>query len=128
MEPASRPGGYDRAMHIDSYGFGRIRIDGVRYTKDVIILGDEVISPWWRDAGGHVFAPTDLARLIEAAPEVVCLGTGAFGRVRVDSSALEAFAGCGTEVVQHRTAGAVEAFNRLVSEGRDVAAALHLTC
>ena len=115
-------------MRIDSYGFGRIRIDGVGYTKDVIILRGETHSPWWRGAGGHVFAPGDLAMVVEAAPEVVCLGTGAFGRVRVEPTALEAFAHCGTEVVQHRTARAVEEFNRLVAEGRDVAAALHLTC
>jgi hypothetical protein len=31
-----RLGGYDRAVRIDDYGFGRIRVDGVRYTKDVI--------------------------------------------------------------------------------------------
>jgi hypothetical protein len=87
-----------------------------------------VISPWWRAAGGHVFAPADLTPVIDAGPEVVCLGTGALGRVRVDPATLEAFSRKGTEVVQHRTARAVEEFNRLVAEGRDVAAALHLTC
>jgi len=115
-------------MRIDSYSFGRIRVDGVDYTKDVIILRGEVISPWWRDAGGHVFAPGDLGVVVEAAPAVMCLGTGAFGRVRVEPATLEALARCGTEVIQHRTARAVEAFNRLAADDRDVAAALHLTC
>ena len=115
-------------MNIDSFRFCRIQIDGVGYTKDVILVRGEVVSPWWRSAGGHVFTPGDLAVVIEAAPEVVCLGTGALGRVRVEPATLEAFAQRGTEVVQRRTAGAVEAFNRLAAEGRDVAAALHLTC
>jgi hypothetical protein len=115
-------------MRIEGYSFGRIRIDGVGYSKDVILLGGEVISPWWRSAGGHVFAPDDLSAVIEAAPEVVCLGTGAFGRVRVQPETVEAFARSGTEVIQYRTARAVEEFNRLTAEGRDVAAALHLTC
>lgn len=115
-------------MHIEDYGFGRIRIDDVSYTKDVIILHREVVSPWWREAGGHVFAAEDLTAVIEAAPEVVCLGTGAFGRVTVEPATLEAFARRGTEVVQLRTGRAVEEFNRLVADGRDVAAALHLTC
>ena len=115
-------------MHIDSYRFGRIRIDGVDYTKDVILIRDQVISPWWRDEGGHVFAPGDLENLIDAAPEVVCLGTGALGRVKVAPETLAAFAEQGTEVVEQRTPAAVEAFNRLAAEGRDVAAALHLTC
>jgi hypothetical protein len=75
-----------------------------------------------------VFAPDDLSDVLAAAPEVVCLGTGAFGRVKVEAATLEAFARGGTEVLQYRTARAVEEFNRLAAEGRDVAAALHLTC
>ena len=115
-------------MHIEGYRFGRIRIDGVSYTKDVIILRGEVISPWWREAGGHVFAPCDLSAVIEAAPDVVCLGTGAFSRVTVEPATLEALARCGTEVIYDRTPRAVMGFNRLAGEGCDVAAALHLTC
>jgi hypothetical protein len=115
-------------MRIDSYRFGRIRIDGVEYAKDVIIVGDTVHSPWWRDGGGHVFAPQDLGLLIEAAPEVVCLGTGYFGRVQVRDATLEAFADAGTRVVQDRTGRVVQEYNRLDLAGRNVAAALHLTC
>ena len=115
-------------MRIESYSFGRIRIDGVGYNTDVILLRGQVISPWWRSAGGHLFAPGDLSVVIEAAPEVVCLGTGAFGRVKVEAATLEAFAGNGTEVLQHRTPRAVEEFNRLSAAGGHVAAALHLTC
>ena len=115
-------------MHIESYTFGEIRIDGVDYRKDVILLGHTVHSPWWREAGGHVFAPGDLELLISAAPEIVCLGTGCFGRVRIERSTHQAFANAGTTVVVERTGPAVEEFNRLVQEGRDAAAALHLTC
>jgi hypothetical protein len=115
-------------MHIDSYSFGRIRIDGVDYGKDLIVLGGEVHSPWWREAGGHVFAPNDLQTVIMAAPEVVCLGTGYYGLVQVDESTLAAFRDSGTEVVVDRTGPVVERFNRLVEVGRDAAAALHLTC
>jgi len=52
-------------MHIDSYSFGRIRVDRIDYTEEVIV---------------------------------------------------------------EKTGRAVETFNQLVAEGRDVAAALHLTC
>jgi hypothetical protein len=115
-------------MQIEHYSFGRIRIDGQDYDKDVLIVGGVVHSPWWRDAGGHVFAPQDLGMLIEAAPEVVCLGTGSFGRVKVLDETLQAFADAGTRVVQGRTDQVVEELNRLAAEGRDVAGALHLTC
>ena len=65
-------------MHIDSYSFGSIQIDGRDYSRDVILLGDEVRGPWWREAGGHVYAVEDFKDVLAAAPEVVVLG----GQVR----------------------------------------------
>ena len=115
-------------MRIDRFRFGNVRIDGVDYSKDVIIVGGVVHSPWWRTAGGHVFAPVDLANIIEAAPEFVCLGIGAVGMVKVEDATIEAFKTIGTEVVIDRTGRAIEEFNRLEAEGCNVAAALHLTC
>jgi hypothetical protein len=115
-------------MHIDSYSFGSIEIDGRAYSTDVILLGDEVRGPWWREAGGHVYAVQDFEDLLAEAPEVVVLGTGYFGRVKVLDETLTALAEAGSEIVVERTGGAVECFNRFVEEGRDVAAALHLTC
>lgn len=115
-------------MHIDDYSFGRIRVDGRDYSMDVMLLGGDVKSPWWRSAGGHVFAKEDFGELLAAAPEVVVLGTGYFGRVKVLDETLSALADAGSEAVVERTRGAVDAFNRLAAEGRDVAAALHLTC
>ena len=113
-------------MRINSYSFGRIEVDGVPYSKDVIILRDRVVSPWWREAGGHVFAPVDLANVIEGRPEAVVLGTGSFGRVKVLPESLAALSD--SEVIVETTGRAVETFNRLTEDGRDVVAALHLTC
>lgn len=113
-------------MRIDSYSFGRIEVDGVSYSEDVIILRNRVVFPWWRDAGGHVFAPLDLADVIAAKSEAVVLGTGSFGRVKVLPELLQQLSG--SEVVVERTGRAVDIFNRLSDDGRDVVAALHLTC
>jgi hypothetical protein len=115
-------------VHIDRFRFGSVRIDGVDYTEDLIILAGVVQSPWRREAGGHIFAPADLAAIIDSAPDVVCLGTDAVGMVKVEDATLEAFEAAGTEVVIDRTGKIIEAFNRLTAEGRSVAAALHLTC
>ena len=115
-------------MHIDTYSFGHIRIDGRDYSRDVILLGDDVKGPWWREAGGHVYAVQDFAEVLAAAPEVVVLGTGYFGRVKVLDETLRALADAGSEIVVERTGGAVEAYNRFATDGRDIAAALHLTC
>jgi hypothetical protein len=115
-------------VHIDRFRFGSVRIDGVDYTEDLIILAGVVQSPWRRAAGGHIFAPEDLAKIIDAAPEVVCLGTGAVGMVKVEEATIAAFESVGTEVVIDRTGKVIETFNRLIADGRGVAAALHLTC
>lgn len=115
-------------MRIESYAFGRITVDGVDYTSDVILLGDRVICPWWRKAGGHLFAVQDLGQVIEARPGAVVLGTGSSGLVMVEPALRQALEEAGAEVIVARTARAAEEFNRLSAEGRDVAAALHLTC
>jgi hypothetical protein len=115
-------------MHIDSYTFGSIEVDGTSYSKDVIIVRGEVLSPWWREAGGHVFAPDDLQTVIDAAPKTVVLGTGFFGMVKVREETLAAFDARGTRVVVEKTRQATEVFNRLTADGVDAAAALHLTC
>jgi len=94
----------------------------------VILLRSEVRSPWWRTAGGHVYAPTDLEEVVAATPEIVVLGTGYFGRVTVLDETLMVFADGGSEVIVEKTCRAVESFNQLAAAGHDVAAALHLTC
>ena len=115
-------------MRIDGYSFGKIVIDGAVYTDDVLIVRGAVQSPWWRTAGGHVFRPEDLRPLFEARPDVVCLGTGYFGRVRIEDATEAAFSEIGSRLEIGPTRQMVEAFNRLVRAGTDAAAALHLTC
>jgi len=63
-------------MRIDSYSFGSIQIDGKDYASDVVLLGGDVKSPWWREAGGHVYAVEDFEELLAAAPEVLRAGQG----------------------------------------------------
>ena len=38
-------------MQIDSFTFGKITIDGVAYTSDVIVYPDRVDPSWWREKG-----------------------------------------------------------------------------
>ena len=114
--------------HIDDYRFGHIRIDGSDYSDDVMIVGGQVLSPWWREHGGHVYDLRDMAALLEEVPPAVVLGTGRYGRVRIPDETRQALEEAGAEVVVARTPEAVEEYNRRADEGQDVAAALHLTC
>jgi hypothetical protein len=113
-------------MRIAAYSFGRIEIDGSVFNRDVVLVGGRVLCPWWREAGGHVFAPSDLDALVDAGADVVVLGTGYFGRVRVPDETRRLFADI--ELVVEKTSDAVVAYNHLASEGRQVAAGFHLSC
>jgi hypothetical protein len=115
-------------VHIDDYRFGTISVDGTVFTDDVILLRDHVLSPWWREAGGHVFAVSDLGAVLDAAPAVVVLGTGSYGRVKVPEETLAALRAAGAEVVVAMTGRAVEEYNRRAGAGEEVVAVLHLTC
>ena len=61
---------------IESYSFGRMVIDGTRYTKDVIIYPDgSILSPWWRHRG-HMLEPIDFKDLIAMAPVPQMISSG----------------------------------------------------
>jgi len=111
---------------IDSYRFGCIVVDGQAHTRDLIILPDRVVGGWWRQEG-HRLSPADLAVVLEARPNVLVVGQGAFGRMRVPAETIHALEAAGIELVVQRTERACRAYNRLRDQ-KAVAAALHLTC
>jgi hypothetical protein len=114
------------APQIDAYRFGQIVIEGKAHHKDVIILPDRVIGGWWRKEG-HTLHPEDLEPVFGAAPEVLVVGQGASGLMRITPETELALHDASIELIALPTAKAVETYNRLRDE-RPVAAALHLTC
>jgi hypothetical protein len=113
--------------HINTYSFGRIDIDGRTYTADVIILPGQVQADWWREQG-HVLKPADLPAVLEAKPQVLVIGQGAYGRMQVPAATLAWLQEAGIEVVCEETPQAVEAYNERCKGSRKIAAAMHLTC
>ncbi len=114
-------------MHIDDYAFGHMTVDGQAYEKDLVLLPDRVRANWWRDEG-HRLAPADLEDVFEAEPEVLVIGTGAHGVMRVPRQTRQAVEEAGIELVAEKTARAAEHYNELAASGRRVAAGFHLTC
>lgn len=114
-------------MHIDSYQFGNIVIDGEAYGSDCIIIGDRVRADWWRKQG-HLLAAEDLQPVIAAKPSVLVVGCGASGLMKVSDEARLLLQRENIELVALDTHNAVARFNELRDKGQNVAAALHLTC
>ncbi|MHC4456781.1 MAG: Mth938-like domain-containing protein [Planctomycetota bacterium] len=114
-------------MNIDSYQFGKIVIDGTAYNSDVIILGDSVQSNWWRKQG-HSLATEDLEMVLAAKPSVLVVGSGASGLMQVPDQTRQLLQEHNIQLEAFDTHKAVQRFNELQQEGKNVAAALHLTC
>lgn len=113
-------------MMIESYSFGKIVIDGVIYNNDVIIFPDRVQDGWWRKEG-HRIHQEDLKAVVEYSPNVLIIGSGAYGRVTVPDRLHRFLKENNIDLKVEKTERACETYNELSSEG-DVVAALHLTC
>jgi hypothetical protein len=114
-------------MHIDSYQFGRIVINGVSYNSDCLIVGGTVRSNWWREKG-HLLSAEDLKDVFAAKPSMLVVGCGASGLMKVAEQTRQVLQEEGVQLESLNTAGAVERFNELSTQSANVAAALHLTC
>ncbi len=112
---------------IDSYSFGRIVIDERRYTVDVIVFPDRVLDNWWRKEG-HRLHINDLKEVLEAKPDVLIVGTGYYGLVKVPPETRKHIETQGIRLVIQSTTEACKTYNRLDKPGMTIVAALHLTC
>lgn len=114
-------------MHIDSYQFGKIVIDGTAYNSDCLILGGSVQANWWRKQG-HLLTPEDLQPVVAAKPSILVVGCGASGMMKVSENISQDLLKHGIELFTANTHKAVARFNELTKKGVNVAGALHLTC
>jgi hypothetical protein len=112
--------------HIEDYHFGEIVIDGKTYTDDVIILPDRVVGSWWRDKG-HRLQSQDLEVVMEAKPDVLIVGQGAYGRMKIAPESQDVLRKAGIQLRASDTKEACETYNRICADQK-TAAALHLTC
>jgi len=113
-------------MSIDSYKFGRVVIDGKRYASDLIILPGRIVENWRREEG-HLLKPADLEEVVKEKPEVLIVGRGARGVMRISEEVRRYLEEEGIELIEAISSEAVRIFNEMVAK-RKVACALHLTC
>lgn len=112
-------------MKIESYEFGEIVIDGKIYRRDLIILGDKIVENWWREEG-HFLKIEDLYEVFEYKPEVLIIGTGANGLMKVSDDLIKKLNEEGIEFYILKTKDAVKKFNEIKDKKK--AGAFHLTC
>jgi hypothetical protein len=111
---------------IDSYSFGKIMIDGKMFTSDVIIFPDRVDDSWWRK-NGHLLQKEDLTEIIKHDLEVLIVGTGDNGLMKVTDETRRFLESRGIELISEETRKACDTYNNLLGRKR-IIAALNLTC
>ncbi len=111
---------------IDSYHFGQIVISGKKYTSDIIIFPDRVQGNWWRRAG-HELSLEDIAEVTTESPEVLVVGTGDSGLMKVLPEVEQSLKAGGIKLIAEPTDKACNTYNQLCHSQR-VVAALHITC
>jgi len=112
---------------IDSYSFGSIVVDGQEFTADLIITSNHTVhANWWRKEG-HVLHSEDLEAVFADGPEVLVVGMGKPGLMRVADDARKALRERGIDLIAEPTPSAVLVYNELLGKRR-VAGAFHLTC
>ena len=116
------------SARIEGYRPGRVVVDGVEHTRDVIVLPERVVGNWWR-RDGHSLVVQDLEDVLDELPERLVVGCGYAGRLRPDPGVVDALRGRGTAVEALPTDEAVVRYGELAERNpAAIAAALHLTC
>jgi hypothetical protein len=112
---------------IDNYRFGKIVINNQKYNKDLIVFSDYIQTGWWRKEG-HSLCLDDLSIIEEKKPKILIVGTGSSGIMKVPENVIKSLNEQEIDVIVSKTPEAVQEYNKLVKEGKNVAGAFHLTC
>ena len=112
---------------IDEYNFGKIVINGASYASDVKIINGRVIPQWLRKTG-HTVDVEDVKDALQSKPAVLVIGKGEPGMMTSSKSLRRFLRINGVELIEEKTSKAVDTFNRLQKQGKNISAAFHLSC
>jgi len=103
-----------------------MKISGKTYTSDLIVFPDRISSSWWRKSG-HRLCMDDLQEILEDNFDVLIVGTGFWGMMKVDKEIAQHAKSAKFDLIIEKTPKAVDQFNALCNRQKTVAA-FHLTC
>ncbi len=117
---------------IEKVSFGKIVIDGKEY-GDVIIIANKVFE---RDRSiakkefgtSHRIASEEIEMLKSEDPDVIIIGTGIYGELKVTEEDIAKLEETGVKVIVKYTKEAAEEINKFLKAGKKVNALLHSTC
>ncbi len=110
---------------IDSVKWGEITIDGKAYYSDMYVYWDGRAEMRRKS---HLFDIDEFAGLLQKDPEIIVIGIGHKGIVKVPEEVLQLAEDRNLELFMEKTPQAAEVFNAFAGEGKRVIAVLHTTC
>ncbi len=113
-------------VEVNSFQFGSIVIDGKAYSSDVIVTYKGKVKEA-KTKLRHLLKD-ELFELLFERPEIVLIGTGEDGLMKVSEDAKAFAVERKIEVLALPTLEAVAKFNELVKAGKAVVAYFHVTC
>lgn len=111
-------------MRIDKTEFGSITVNGKIFNNDVVVCWDDSV---YERAKSHTFSKSELQELLLRGPEIIIVGTGHPGLVKIDPEAEKAARRAGIKLVAKPSSQAIQEFNKLV-KNKKVIAVIHVTC
>jgi len=116
---------------IDSVKFGEIVVEGKRYTHDIVIYPSGKIERRKKELSkrkhgtSHKFDPDELKEYLKEDFDVLIVGTGIYGALKLLPEAKELVKD--KEVIEKPTPEAIKLFNELRKE-KKVLGVFHITC
>jgi uncharacterized protein len=107
---------------ITSYGMGFVEINKQKHAQNLIVMADQLILDWQATDFANL-STEHLVKIAELKPEVVLLGTGETHQF-LHPKLYQTMTAQGIPLECMTTAAACRTYNILMSEGRNVVAAL----
>jgi len=118
-----------KIMHIDSYKIGQITIDGSEYEFDVLVYPEDDVVMKWERIESHELDKDDLEDIDIVTPDILIIGTGNKGELKILSQTREYLEELGVELIEAKTKEAIKIFNDLQKEEeKRIIGGFHLTC
>jgi len=111
---------------IEEHKFGSFVIDGRSYLGDIKIVKNKV--HYWEDRRGHNINYEHMRSLLESNPEIIIIGTGNSGYLKLPPELKDLVLGRSIRLITDINSKAIEKYNDLVAQNKNVAALFHATC
>lgn len=111
-------------VKIDAVKFGEISVDGKVYYSDIAVWWDGRVA---LASKSHEFDILRLQELAQGEPDIIVVGTGMQGMLKVLPEVKQACADDNIKVYADPTPKAMDVYNGLILQGRKVAGFFHVT-